>query len=421
MIASILDLFIQSLDFVLFLTPIAIPLMLSYLAYHTFIDYNRQKYLNSLSWVMLEVIPSPENVKTPAAMELFLHALYQTSGETTWIDRWVLGKVRTWFSLELVSIEGKVKFYIWCEAKFKKLVESQIYAHYPGSEVAEVKEDYALRFNTKDFDMKITELALKKPDPYPIKTYIDYELDKPIDEEYKADPIASIIEFMSAVPEGNYACLQFIVRAHKAEDKDMSRLFPSFSKKVDNWKIVAKKEVEKIKKSSFMEFDEGDRKRKQNIQTELQKKIINALERSTTKFAFDTGIRVMYIGKNGLYDNKHGVLNGLLRQFNSDELNVFGTGSSTGFADYPWQDYFGTRKMRRKKEMLESYQARYYYWKKEWVPRLWFWDQKDYRKPMILNTEELATMYHFPGLVSQAPTLNRVDSRKVSPPDNLPM
>jgi hypothetical protein len=354
-------------------------------------------------------------------MELFLLSLYQTSGETTWIDRWVDGKVRTWFSLELVSIEGKVKFYIWCEVKMKKFIESQVYGQYPGSEVREVQDDYALKFNTTDYDMKITELCLKKPDPYPIKTYIDYQLDKEQEEEFKIDPITPILEFLSSVEEGNYACIQFIVRAHRAEDKDLTRLFPSFSKKTDNWKNVAKSEIKKIKEESFMEFDEGDRKRKQNAQTELQKKVVTALERSTTKFAFDTGIRVMYIGKNGKYNKLHGLLNGVLKQFNSEELNSFGTQSSTGFVDYPWEDVLGTRTARRKQEMLEAYQMRYYFWKKEYVPRLYFFDQKEYRKPFVLNTEELATMYHFPGMVAQAPSISRVDSRKVTPPDNLPI
>jgi hypothetical protein len=41
----------------------------------------------------------------------------------------------------------------------------------------------------------------------------------------------------------------------------------------------------------------------------------------------------------------------------------------------------------------------------------------------ILNTEELATIFHFPikvtGLV--APTMTRVESKKGGPPPNLPM
>ena len=39
----------------------------------------------------------------------------------------------------------------------------------------------------------------------------------------------------------------------------------------------------------------------------------------------------------------------------------------------------------------------------------------------ILNLEELATLYHFPGEVAATPTLPRIDSTKSSSPSNLPI
>jgi hypothetical protein len=39
----------------------------------------------------------------------------------------------------------------------------------------------------------------------------------------------------------------------------------------------------------------------------------------------------------------------------------------------------------------------------------------------VLNTEELATIYHFPGMVAAAPTIERIEAKKVEPPPNLPM
>lgn len=411
MTASILELFIQAFDFLFFLIPIAIPVLLFYLFFHVYIDYNRQKYFNSLEWTLIEIVPSPENVKSPAAMELFLLALWQTSGESTWIDRWVKGKVRTWFSLELVSIEGKIKFYLWCESKMRKYLESQIYAQYPGSEIREA-EDYAAKFNTTEYDLMSAELQLTKADPYPIKTYVDYQLDKEQEEEFKIDPITPVLEFFNTIPENNYACIQIIVRAHKAEDPDPTKLFPSFSKKIDNWKETAKKDIEDIKKKSFIEFDEGGVKRKQNIQTESQKRIISALDRSVTKFAFDTGIRLLNIAKKGSFVNNYGMLIGTFKQYNSGELNSFKPRTGTSF-DYPWQDPFGKKIKKMKSEMLEAYQVRDYFWKSDY--------KKKDRPFFVLNTEELATIYHFPGMVAQAPSINRVDSRKIAPPDNLPV
>ena len=407
----IAELFIQTLDFLAFLIPIAIPLLLGYLLFHVYIDYNRARYYNSLEWILLEIIPSPDNVKSPAAMELFLLALFQTSGESTWIDRWMKGKVRTWFSLEIVSIGGRIHFYLHCETRMRVYIESQVYAQYPGSEVREA-EDYAAKFTTEGYDIMCAELELTKPDPYPIKTYMDYQLDKEQEEEFKIDPLTPMLEFLHTVPENNYVCMQIIVRAHKPEDPDPTKLFPSFSKKVDAWKKTAEKEVADIKNKSFMEFDEGDRKRKQNTQTDAQKKAIMALEKSVTKYAFDTGIRLLNIGKKGSFSNMYGLMLGMVKQYNSMDLNGFKPRTGTTF-DYPWQDLFGTRIKKMRAEMLEAYQLRDYFWKSDY--------KKNSRPHFILNTEELATIYHFPGMVAQTPSLTRVDSRKVTPPDNLPI
>ena len=38
----------------------------------------------------------------------------------------------------------------------------------------------------------------------------------------------------------------------------------------------------------------------------------------------------------------------------------------------------------------------------------------------VLNTEELATLYHFPGQVASVPTLPRIDSVKSTAPMNIP-
>jgi hypothetical protein len=38
----------------------------------------------------------------------------------------------------------------------------------------------------------------------------------------------------------------------------------------------------------------------------------------------------------------------------------------------------------------------------------------------ILNAEELASLWHFPGQILKVPTLERIESKEASPPTNLP-
>ena len=43
-----------------------------------------------------------------------------------------------------------------------------------------------------------------------------------------------------------------------------------------------------------------------------------------------------------------------------------------------------------------------------------------HHKTYVLNTEELATLWHFPGQILKVPTLERIESKEASPPPNLP-
>ena len=54
-----------------------------------------------------------------------------------------------------------------------------------------------------------------------------------------------------------------------------------------------------------------------------------------------------------------------------------------------------------------------------WPFSIWF---KPYFHPetFVLNAEELATIWHFPGQILKVPTLERIESKEASPPPNLP-
>jgi len=76
-------------------------------------------------------------------MEMVIEGIWEdVIGTLT--DVYLEGAVRDVFSLEIVSLGGEVKFFIWSFPKWKSIIESRIYTHYPGAEVVEV-EDYAVK------------------------------------------------------------------------------------------------------------------------------------------------------------------------------------------------------------------------------------------------------------------------------------
>ncbi len=399
----------SSLDFILFTIPILLPIGFGYLLFNIWVDYARTNFMASQDHVLLKIIPPKEILKTPVAMELFLNSLYQTGGESTPLDRLWKGKVRAWFSLEIISTGGEVGFYIWTRKALSGYIQSQIYAQFPGIEVFET-EDYtfATDYFSGDYSMFGGELELTQPDPVPIKTFVDYGLDSTsTKEEQKTDPISATLEYLGSIRKGESVWIQIIVRAHKKEDKDPTKWFG----KTDRWQDEAKELILKIKKDAVYKDEKSGSVI--NLSTKGQQDKINAIERSISKLGFDTGIRLIYIADRDIFNGvNNGVLVGLFKQYGSSNLNGFKPRFTTSF-DYWWQDPWGTKVEKLRRNVFESYIERDYFWKA--LPK------GKPRKKFILNSEELATIFHFPSQSTLTPSLGRVDSRKGEPPANLPI
>ena len=185
-----------------------LPAITAYFAWKFWMYYIRLRYASQIDWVLLEIKLPRELPKSPQVMEIILSAMHQTSSIVAYQKYWG-GKLRLWYSLEIVSKEGSIHFYFYVQKSYRSVVEAQIYAHYPQVEIHEAA-DYTKEFigedteaSKKEWAIHAAEYILTKDDAYPIKTYIDYKLDKlETEEEMKNDPLASLIELMSTMKEG---------------------------------------------------------------------------------------------------------------------------------------------------------------------------------------------------------------------------
>lgn len=394
------------------------PIVLTYILLTIFaplwVNYVQSKFFLKTKTVLLEIKLPKETIKSPLAMELFLTALHQTGGEGTWYDKYWLGKTRPWYSLEMVSIEGQVRFYIWTREAQKNFIESSLYAQFPGIEV-KISEDYTknIKFDPKQNNIFACELELVKADAFPIKTYVDYGLDKDPKEELKVDPIAPLIEYLGSIGFNQQVWIQIIIRAHKKEQVKKGHWW----KKTDAWKDSAEEEINKImqrdpKTKIAGKKDAASGRITPPTLSKGEQEIVAALDRSITKLPFDVGIRAIYFAKKEFFDgtNVGGIL-GSFKQFNSESLNGFkpnGKKYSPSFS-YPWQDFKEFRQNKQRAIALEAYKRRMYFY------------NPFEEKAFVLNSEELATIFHFPGQVAAAPNLYRVPSKKGQAPSNLPI
>ncbi|MDQ3015059.1 MAG: hypothetical protein M3Q73_04300 [bacterium] len=402
----------------LYLYPIWLPLLLGFIFWKVWLRYVRYFFFSSTKVVLLEVRLPREIMKSPAAMEILINGFYQTGGESTFIARYWEGKTRAWFSLELVSIGGQVHFYIWTRENMRQIVEAHIYSQYPEVEVRQV-EDYSkeMVYNPDKYEMWAANYELTLPDPLPLKTYIDYGLDKNPKPENEVNPIGTVLEVLNSIKPSEQIWLQFVIRAHKKEKRGL------FSKKSD-WT----KEVDTLRTRFFQSVTAEGRR---TLSTE-ENKVIDALHRSVQKAAFDTGIRVMYIADKGAYNNTSVTsLRGLFRHFSAtfgDPLEKEGIDPVTNLpvkqrhyaafnglkaegtdTDYPWDDFRNIRMNRQKKVKLDAYKRRMFFF----APHV--------DKTMILTSEELATLYHFPSSSVMTPGLQRIESKRAQAPTNLPV
>src|SRR3989344_3271597 len=196
------------------LLPILGTIILGWIAWKLWIHYIRQDFISGIEFVLLEIIPPREVERNPKAMELFItNALYHWSIKGGKEEYWQ-GAVWFWFSLEIASIEGQVHFYIRTPTRVRGLIETQMYAQYPQAQVKAV-EDYTLAVDeiTREsaWNGWDIEFKLQKHEAYPLKTYVDFGLDKDPKEEYKVDPISPVIELFGSLQKGEQMWVQIII------------------------------------------------------------------------------------------------------------------------------------------------------------------------------------------------------------------
>lgn len=409
-----------ALSLALFLAPLWLPGLLIGGAWSVWIVLRQSEYIASQKTILLEIKPPRSLVKTPLAMETFLQGIHHGPGEGNWYNRAIKGQVRPWWSLEIASHEGRVHFYIWTRAGFRRLIESQLYAQYAGAQVVEVPDYTRLISADPDESWAVwgCDFVHTKQDALPIKTYIEYGLDKVQKEPEQIDPLANLIEFMGSLGKGEHLWLQLPIRVHKGEKYGKTFLVKG-KKKPYTWQNQAKELVEEIRTETQKEWvdSQGNKQPGFPSPTKGQSEKMAAIERNVSKLAFDVGARGIYlVSKEGKFDSVViSGLTGIFKQFSSAEWNGFApSGWMTAFEDYPWEIGVDKAKNEVRRKLVESYRRRQYFHQP-------YYYGAGLKNSMVMSTEELATIFHIPSAGVQSPSLERIQSATSEAPGNLPV
>ena len=349
-----------------------VPILLGVVFFHTYMNYRKHKYIDEkIKYVMLEINIPKDVFKSPQAMEIVINVLHHLGGGAMdWRQRFWNGAVLHPSSLEIVSIEGSIYFFIRTTDRLAGLVQSTIYSQYPNAEVNQV-DDYTkyvpdYNYHEDSWSLYGADFKLANDDFYPIKTYVDYELDKNVgslDEEQKIDPITTLIEFLGTA------------------------------------KVVEDEPYQPVRL------------------THGQQEEIKAIERCISNNGFETIIRTIYLAQK---DKENPSVKGFFKSiafaaFNS--WNAIRKNNDTTW-DWVWEDITGLREPALKRRFFNDYVERAGFDEpaSKYLNFLWY----KRSQPMILNSEELATLFHIPGRVSETGSLERIDAKKSQAPTNLP-
>lgn len=425
---------------ILGLLPLIGTIIIGRLAWIWWVHYIQQDFISGIDFVLLEIIPPRDVLRSPKAMELFIsNALYHMSQKGGKEEYWQ-GAVWFWFSLEIASIDGQVHFYIRTPTRVRGLIETQMYAQYPQAQIKAV-DDYTLAVDEitpkSAWNGWGCEFALEKPEAYPIKTYVNFGLDKDPKEEFKVDPISSVVELFGSLKKGEQMWSQIVITPSKKTWHTHGTWFGKH-----DWVEESKMEVKKLLKPYERE---NERKSQPGVITfeyrtpDFLKNAITGMSAKTSKIGFDTGIRVFYAAKKEVFDmSSRRNLRLIFRQYALPDCNQLERINSSQGDRY--SGIFTASKktvMILANRMLKEYRERSFFHEslrqKIFSQNVWAWPIPQvftidsiirayvHTKTFVLNVEEIATMWHFPGQILKVPTLERIESKEASPPTNLPI
>ncbi len=372
---------------VLALSPLWLPVVLFFILAPLWLLLVRSQYVASVPYVLLEVVPGERTPTTARAMEYFFYALYQriTISRRTEL---LTGAQRMPWSFELAAHNGVVRFFIYIPQSDRRAVELRLRSEYRDIDINEAR-DYARELVVDPLATRLTvrEFALAKPDPYPLKTYEEYE------KAGSETPFAKLLEHLVSFGSSEHCFISLIVRPHQR-----ARL-RFLEPEVDTLHADAYEEIAKIVGKG------GDPRA---LPTDKQK-VVAAIEDGLKKPSFDCGLRVVYAAPRETFqESRVADIESLFSTFGDKSLNMFVAYNPTERVTWPLSDVFSALPWLSTMYTLHLYRRRI------------FFTPPYYGKAFILNTAELATLFHLPH-IRRSSVLARARGKRLEPPDNLPV
>lgn len=296
-------------------------------------------------------------------------------------------------SLEIVSPSQKeeIHFYVGAPRSYEDVIEKQIHSLFPKAQVERV-EDYDI-FHAAGFH-KIGYLKLVKNHMFPFKTY----------QQLEADPLSELTTALSKIEENEGAAIQIILKPAKsgwrsvgqriAKTMKQGKTFEQARKEASAFSFITQlSNMGTLLKGADDTKLVGSENQGPKQLTPLEEETVKALEGKAGKVGFYVNVRLLATAQTQeRTDEIFNHLESAFTQFTSPDLNKIRIVVPR----------FG-RNLASKRTLVFHF-----------IFRL-----LSKKERMILNTEELTSLYHFPIHTTETPQIKWLKAKPAPAPMNM--
>lgn len=373
-----------------------------------------QKKIKAQKICLLKISPNRNSEKNSSVAEYMFSALHGIYHDNSLWEKF-LGKPQEVISFEMVHKNGNIFFHARVPEDLVEFVSGQLYATYPEVEIIEIS-DYSQKF-LENSSHAMAKISLGESSLWPIKRYSQFE-DKTSMTSY--DPLSGIILPLTQGLEENdiagvqISCRPFSDSIFRDRAKKALQILTGGSYRYDWSKEGFQKfymtfgfwnRVKSFPKRAMYYVMRGgakgtEQENSQDIDVDQKtmhdrENDISASQDKISRMVFEVEIKIFYSTEKktpeGRMKQKIKEMYSPFKQFNIPYLNTLEiSGISVGKS--------------AKQNFLEK------------IPE----NSLENNHEMILNTEELATVFHMPNQTVTIPQIDWISSRKISPSSDIP-
>lgn len=292
-------------------------------------------------------------------------------------------------SFEIISVDKKISFLINCPKGMQDLVEKQIHAQYPNAQIDEVLPPRIIKNSP---GLVAVQLGLQKKYLFPIKTY----------KLMESDPLSALTNSLSKLSSSEAAAIQIVIspaflgwrdrvlrQAAAIQKGESLEAATSPGLKFTNllFRVAAALSSKKKQDTGFDPYQKSGANPYRPL-TPMQQEAVKRLEEKATKSGFEVNIRLVVSSTS-------------LEAARSHLRNLL-----SSFMQYTQAPFNGFRVLRKSvRQVSRDYVLR------KFNPRLW--------RKVILNTEELTSIFHLPTKFTQTPNIKVLSSKRSPAPVNI--